>query len=260
MTAPTSRRPGSPLQSEATRSLIELHKPYTEYRPGHLDYGVELCSVDGERYPCTAIGLAHQATRQEPPMTRVVQRSTPRNGKPNPHREEALDRLRAGTPAASVAAWAGVHRSTVTRWARASGIDPGTNTERTRAATAARAAQLTAATVERLEYLIELASTGLIRRLEANADAAELSDTDLGDWSNELGRFLPANAHAAAVMRRYDHIRAGEPTRDLSTALSRGIHDLALLRGAESGTLIVRFGIPRPTEPAEITENVDTDA
>ncbi len=189
-------------------------------------------------------------------MTSVVQRSTPRNGKPNAHREEALDRLRTGASASSVADWAGVHRSTVTRWARAAGADPGTNTDRTRAATAARAAQLTAATVTRLEYLIELASTALIRRLEAAADLAELRDNELGEWSSELGRFLPAqgHAHAATVMRRYALVSAGEPTRELSTALSRCIHNLVLLRShaIESGTLVVNFGIPRPRVPQDV--------
>lgn len=64
-----------------------------------------------------------------------------------------------------------------------------------------------------MEYLIELASTALIRRSEAAADVAELPDDELGERSSELGPFLPAqaNAPAATAMRRYALVSAGEP-------------------------------------------------
>ncbi|MGI8613722.1 MAG: hypothetical protein ACR2KL_07270 [Nocardioidaceae bacterium] len=196
-------------------------------------------------------------------MTRDVQRSTPRIGRPNPDRAEALDRLRDGATASEVARWAGVHRATATRWARAAGTDPGTNTTRTAAATAARAAKLTATTLDRLEYIVDLASTGLIRRLEANADAAELDDADLGEWSTEFGRFIPPEHRvaASAAMRRYLHVAALESNRDLSAAVSRAVQALAVLRekSGAGGTIVVQFGIPRPKEPDNIVQDVVVD-
>ena len=174
-------------------------------------------------------------------------------------RDQALDKLRAGATVAVTARATGVPRSTLSKWARAAGIDVNAATHRTANATAARAAQLNAATTTRLEYLIELASTSLIRRLEANADVAELHPDTLGDWSEELGRFLPPEGSAAhAAMRRYAHVATGEATRDLVAALSRAVHDLAHLRddAVDSGPLIVKFGIPRPVEPDVILRNV----
>ncbi len=178
---------------------------------------------------------------------------------PDDTRERALELIRDAGIAAAHHELA-VPKATLTKWARAASID--TTNPKTAAATAVRAAQLTEATVTRLEYVIDVASTGLIRRLEANADAGELDDGDLGEWSTELDRFVPPadKRTAATMMRRYQHLASLEPTRDLIGALTRGIHDLALLRGeaTERGTLVVNFGIPRPKRPTDVAENVDT--
>jgi hypothetical protein len=193
-------------------------------------------------------------------MSREVVRSTGetrargrRRPWPDDVRERALEVLRVDGLAAAHRA-TGVPKSTLTGWARGAGVDVTAVTASQRRAGQARGAQLTAATVDRLDYTIDLASTGLIRRLEANADAGELTDDDLGEWSAELGRFLPANEHAATVMRRYAQLTVGESTRDLSAALSRLIHDLDLLRGeaTQRGALIVNFGIPRPVRPVDV--------
>lgn len=191
----------------------------------------------------------------------TAKRATPKTANrrrrpwPDDVRERALELLRVDGLAAAHHD-TGVSKPTLTRWARAAGIDLGAAAEQTRHATTARGAQLAEATTTRLEQIIELSTRGLVRRLEANADAAELDEADLGEWSAELGTYLPAGEEAAAAVRRYRHLASLEPTRDLVGTLTRAVHDLNLLRGeaTERGDVVVNFGIPRPTEP----DNVDT--
>jgi hypothetical protein len=148
-------------------------------------------------------------------------------------REESLSAAHQAT---------GVPKATLTVWAKAGGIDLADAAARSRVATAARAAQLTDNTVTRLEQIVEAAAAGLLRRLHTN-DAAGQGDAD--------------------AIARYELLAQLEPTRDLVGALTRGIHDLNLLKGeaTESGTINVTFGtdFPRPREPAHIVENVDVN-
>lgn len=178
---------------------------------------------------------------------------------PDDVRERALELIRGAGGRAGIAAAhteLGIPKATLSRWARDAGIDLTASAARTHAATTVRAATLAADTTTRLEYLIELASGGLTRRLEANLDAAELDDDDLGTWDDELERFVgPGDGSAAALaLRRYRHLSTLEPTRDLVGTLTRAVHDLALLRGeaTERGDVVVRFGIPRPQTPADV--------
>lgn len=176
-------------------------------------------------------------------------------------RERALELLRVDGVAAAHAA-TGIPKGTLSRWARNAGVDLGAATRQTKAAAEARAAQLADETTKRLDHVIELASRGLIRRLEANADVAELDDDDLGPWSRELERFVPSDdrSHTAKALRRAQLLdSAGVPVRDLVGSLTRAIHDLSLLTGeaTERGDVVVKFGIPRPTEPANV---LDVDA
>jgi len=173
-------------------------------------------------------------------------------------RDRALELIRVDGIAAAHRG-TGVPKSTLTRWAATAGVNIDAVTQRHRRAGQARGVQLTTDTVARLERIITAASAGLIRLLEANADAAEVDEADLGEWSEELGRFTPPEGTAAAAaIRRYAHIAGGESTRDLSAALSRAVHDLALIRGepATDPDVIVHFGIPRPVLPTNVLRNV----
>ncbi len=184
-------------------------------------------------------------------MTGAVQRSTPRDGKPNPHREEALDRLRAGATVTAVAAWAGVHRATVTRWARAAGVDPATNTARTRAATEASAAVRASL---RLEQIDEAGG----RFASALTTAARLQDDALTAIAAlPPDRFVLRDGvhychdratRALTARAAYAATAAGVPLRDLVTGVTRAVHDLAALRGNgpdAAQALIVQIGIPQ---------------
>lgn len=168
---------------------------------------------------------------------------------PDDVRERALEVMRVdGLSAAHHAT--SVPKPTLSRWAGAAGIDFGPSSARTRTGAQARAAQLEGGTVDRLEYVVELASRCLIRTLEASADVSELDD-DLGRWSDELGRFVPPDdeATAARALRRQQLIAsAGVPVRDLSMTLTRAVHDLELLRGnaTQRGEIVVHFDVPRP--------------
>ena len=165
-------------------------------------------------------------------------------------RERALELMRdAGLAAAHHQL--GIPKQTLSRWAKAGGVDLGEIVNRTRAGTAARAAQLAETTVDRLEYVLDLATTTLTRSLEALADVVELDDEDLGVWSDELERFVPpedARATAAAMRRQQLIMSTGVPLRELVGVTTRAIHDLALLKGeaTERGEIAVTFHVPRP--------------
>lgn len=173
---------------------------------------------------------------------------------PDDVRERALEVMRVDGLSAAHAA-TGVPKSTLSRWAAAGRVDLGSQTVRTRSAAQARAAQLETTTVGRLEQIVELSTRSLVRFLEANAELSELDEDDLGVWSDELGRFVPAdNEAAAAALRRQQLLTSsGVPLRDLSQTLTRAVHDLELLRGhaTERAQMVVEFNIPRP-EPATI--------
>lgn len=149
-----------------------------------------------------------------------------------------------------------IPKATVGLWARSSATTSSSDlSRRTAAATAARVEQLTASSVARLEYLIELASTGLIRRLEANADASEVDAADL-TYNLELERYVGLTPEADAAIRRYRYLETLEPTRDLVGALTRALGDLAAIRGevTERGNIVVQFGIPRPVDDGDVLE------
>lgn len=177
-------------------------------------------------------------------------RPLPGHGYPDNVRDQAIDVMRV-TGLAAAHASTGISRQTLSRWARQAGIDLGAVSVRTRAAAQASAAQTAKTTAERLERILELATTALTRSLEALTDVLELDDDDLGAWSEELQRFVPADdqSTAAKVMRRHQLVQStGVSARELSTVVSTAVKDLALLRGEATsrGAFTVSFAVPRP--------------
>ena len=152
----------------------------------------------------------------------------------------------------------GIPKTTLSRWAKAGGVDLG---ETARALTAkasealkAKGAAARVSTAERLEQLIAASGSYLATTTGANEAAAALIaalDPDL--LSLEAGLTGPTvvvqDADAQAAQKRALAL-AGLPleTRDAVGILTRAIHDLALVTGqaTERGELVVNFGVPRP--------------
>ena len=180
-------------------------------------------------------------------------------GRPYPPKvkAEALEVLQAEGMAAAHKA-TGVPKPTLTRWAKAAGIDVG---ELARARTAnateavrARAAEVTASTVELLEahvaqagdYLGTLAGVNaLAARLIAGVDPAKLQRV-----TTLAGTTIAVDDDEVDDVVKVAQALAGLPlaARDAEGILTRAIHDLQLLKGeaTERGELVVEFTVPRP--------------
>lgn len=164
----------------------------------------------------------------------------------------------------------GIPKSTLTRWAKAAGVDVG---EQARARTAnatdavrARAAEVKLSTVELLEQHIAQAADYLSTVAGVNALAAQLiARTDPDNITVQIGMAGPyavvTDAQAAEVSKVALAL-AGLPlaVRDAEGVLTRAVHDLQLLRGeaTERGELVVEFNVPRPTMTAEPVLELDT--
>lgn len=172
-------------------------------------------------------------------------------------RAEALD-LVAAQGIAHAHRATGVSRATLSRWAKAAGIDVGEQARaRTANATAVvrqRAAEVTANTVDLLEHHIAQGGHYLGVVAGVNALAAERIaslDPDLISIEHGIaGPYTVLGDRAAADAAKVALALAGLPlaARDAEGLVTRAIHDLQLLRGeaTERGELVVEFTVPRP--------------
>lgn len=154
-----------------------------------------------------------------------------------------------------------VPKATLSRWARAAGVDLGEQArQRTAAATEAvraRSAEVSASTVELLEQHIAQAGEYLATVVGVNALAAQRiagADPDLIKINvGVAGPYAVVEDADAQEVSKVALALAGLPlaVRDAEGLLTRAIHDLQLLRGeaTERGELLVEFNVPRPTPP-----------
>ena len=152
----------------------------------------------------------------------------------------------------------GIPKPTLTRWAKAAGIDLGeqarARTAKATEATIAKAAEARLTTTQLLEQLIDRSGSYLVTATTANDEAAALiAALDPDRIRLEVGLAGPyavvEDAAAQAAQRRAMALSAlPMEIRDAVGVLTRSIHDLALTTGqaTERGELVVNFGVPRP--------------
>lgn len=210
---------------------------------------------------------------KDPPATSSAARSAPKRATPakrpgasydERERLVALDFVvTSGIAGAHKAT--GIPKATLSRWAKAAGIDLEAQArDRTRAATAAleaAAAEASLTTVARLEHVLELELTTHARLVELEAAAsasmaAAIASVRAGEQPVEAQLGMMGTPYL--VLRQPDSelgqllglLELGKTLakRDVVGAWTRAVHDLALLKGdaTERGTILVRFGIPRP--------------
>lgn len=174
---------------------------------------------------------------------------------------KAVAQLEAEGMAATHAATS-IPKATLSRWARSAGVDLEEQARaRTAAATEAvraRAAEVSASTLELLEQHVAQAGDYLATVAGVNALAARLL---VGVDPDKLERVVTlagtgivvADAQVDEVLKVAQALDALPlAVRDAEGLLTRAIHDLQLLRGeaTERGELLVEFEVPRPTQPA----------
>ena len=174
---------------------------------------------------------------------------------------KALARLDADGMAETHAT-TGIPKPTLSRWARAAGIDLGANARaRTEAATEAvraRAAEVSLSTLELLEQHVAQAGDYLATVAGVNALAARLLvGTDPANLERVVTLagtgIVVSDTQVDEVLKVAQALDALPlAVRDAEGLLTRAIHDLQLLRGeaTERGELVVDFAVPRPTQPA----------
>lgn len=165
----------------------------------------------------------------------------------------------------------GVPKATLSRWAKAAGVDLD-EAARARTATAAQAVRERAErakldTVKLLEDHIGEAGSYLSAIVTVNAAAAEaiagLSDEALTVTVDDDGNVSVAvKDEDTAKLRKLAMALDTLPlaVRDAEGIVTRAIHDLQLLRGeaTERGELVVEFGgIPRPDPSAVEVDQLD---
>jgi hypothetical protein len=160
----------------------------------------------------------------------------------------------------------GIPKGTLTRWAKAAGVDLGEQARaRTAAASAtvrARAVEVKAGTVELLEQHIGQAGDYLSTVAGVNALAAKLiagmDPANLGRVVTLAGTAITINDTTVDEVLKVAEALGALPlaVRDAEGILTRAIHDLQLLKGeaTERGELVVEFAVPRPTplDPASV--------
>jgi len=205
--------------------------------------------------------------RRAPRPARSASKSARKPGTPYDEatKAKAVAQLEAEGMAATHAD-TGIPKATLSRWAKAAGIDlEGQAQDRTRAAAAtvrARAAEVTASVVEQLEQHVAQAGDFLGTVAGVNAYAARLLaqvDPDkLVRYATIAGdKVRVEDPDVDEVLRVAEAIGALPlATRDAEGLLTRAIHDLQLLKGeaTERGELVVEFTVPRPigTDPSTV--------
>lgn len=204
--------------------------------------------------------MATRATRSKPEKAR--RRTT---AYPPATKAKALKVLESDGVAAAHKATK-VPKPTLTRWAKAAGIDLGEQA-RARTATAsatvrARAAEVRLSAVEQLEAHIDQAGHYLATVVGLTAHAADLlADVDPANLKLEqgiAGPYVVVEDKAAQDAQKRAMALASLPLvpRDAEGILTRAIHDLQLLRGeaTERGELVVEFTVPRPTTGTPVVD------
>lgn len=184
-------------------------------------------------------------------------------------RRVALELIEAAGIAAAHGS-TGIPKATLSRWAKAAGIELDEQTRaRTRAATGAaeaKAAELKVTTVDRLERILDdqLATLEAIGKLERRAAEAALNPADgahlLRVERSSIGRTVELDDDTAAGALALSRLVSESITkRDVVGAATRAVHDLQLLKGdaTERGAIVVRFGIPRPNAADADAQAVD---
>ena len=211
---------------------------------------------------------ARRPTQQDP-RKRSATKRPPRRGKggrySDEQRTEAL-RLIETQGTAHAHKVTGIPKPTLTRWAKAAGIDTGAAARRqTAAATEAvrrRAAEVKLTTVQLLEAHVAQAGHYLATVAGANAHAADIIaalDPDLIEERATIAGpvYIPTDPAAHAAKKRAAAL-ADLPLnpRDAEGILTRAIHDLQLLKGeaTERGELVVDFTVPRPTADTPVVD------
>lgn len=190
--------------------------------------------------------------------SRTPAKASPGRRYTDEQRAEAL-RLVEGQGTAHAHKVTGVPKPTLTRWAKAAGLDTGEAARRRTAAATeavrARAAEVKLSTVDLLEAHIAQAGEYLRTVAGVNARAAQLIAGGNPDTiTMAVGMAGPyavlAPDSEAAELGKVALALAGLPLapRDAEGILTRAVHDLQLLRGeaTERGELVVEFNVPRP--------------
>lgn len=176
----------------------------------------------------------------------------------------------------------GIPKATLSRWAKAAGLELDEAARaRTAAAAAhveAKAAELKVTTAARLEAILELeletherraqleraAMLEAVRCLNADGQLDDLVDgqrlVTVARTDDRLSILLKApDSVLGQLLGTLGLLGDVAPKRDNVGAWTRAVHDLALLKGeaTERGTILVRFGIPRPDGPAADAMAVD---
>lgn len=209
-------------------------------------------------------------TTKEPARRRTVQRSAAKRARVYPERtrKRALKVIAEEGIAAAHRATK-VPRPTLSRWAKAAGIDVGEQARaRTAAASAtvrARSAEVKASTVELLEHHIAQGGHYLGVVAGVNARAAELiaslDPSRLKVETGMAGPYIVVEDPEAQAAQKVAMALAGLPyaPRDAEGLVTRAIHDLQLLNGeaTERGELVVEFSVPRPAPNASTVVEQD---
>ena len=221
--------------------------------------------------PRTAVRLldpiATRGTAPAPPRSTTKARG-PRAAWTDAERDRALEAMQLEGPAGGIAGAhraTGIPKGTLSRWAKEAGIDLGARARaRTAAAgeaVAAKAAEVRITTVERLERILEqqLTTLALMGELEQRATARVLESPIRWESSIAGPVAVPCDYEAEEALGRLDLITRRIVKRDVVGAATRAIHDLQLLKGdaTERGSIVVRFGIPRPSAELADAQAVD---
>jgi hypothetical protein len=217
----------------------------------------------------------------------VAARSTPKRAKPKraPGRPYADEDRRKALDVLLEHGMAEAHRrskvpkATLSRWAKAAGIDLGEDARRrtadATAAVEAKAAELARTTVDRLEGILMAELTAHEQLLELELLAARLAadaavrvldgdqpvEAQLGMMGNAYLVLKRPDSKLGQVLGLLELLAPVGAKRDRVGSWTRANHDLALLKGeaTERGDVVVRFGIPRPDAAASDASAVEVD-
>lgn len=165
----------------------------------------------------------------------------------------------------------GIPKATLSRWAKAAGIELDEQVRaRTRAAASAaeaKAAEVRVTTVDRLERILDdqLATLEALGQLERRALEAALNvDPEHAVMVRSGARVGELILHGIApelaqALGLAELVSSSVVKRDVVGAATRAVHDLQLLKGdaTERGAIVVRFGIPRPNAADADAQAVD---
>lgn len=207
------------------------------------------------------------AARPRSSAKRSAQKSAPAHKAGRPYdgkvKARALRQLGAGKTLAAVHRSTGVAKPTLSRWARAAGIDTGAGSAQTAAATEAKVAELALDAVSRLERIRDSELTAL--ETMAYLEASLAVDLEVAETIREVSTmggpiYLPARGTPAELnAQRLEALKRLVGKRDLVGAAGLLVDKLEVLQGraSERGELVVRFGIPRPDFARADAEAID---